>query len=487
MIHRIIERCTVVHRGLRVIVAFATQEGLKIEFLLPAISVQKRHGALPSLKSFASFWRGIVYPVAAIMGVMNTRSVLFASVCSVLLAASAAVSGPAFAAANGNSKLVSEAYKALQGGDAAAAVEAYSQAIESRDLEPEVLANALLNRGLSYQRLNEHQRAIDDYSAAMRIDAMSGKLRALALYNRGLSYQKLGQASRGIEDFTSALFLDSQFAHAYYSRGILLRDSGQHLFALADFDKALRFKHPEPARVYFAEALTYEKLRRPQNARDALTQALAANPRYEPARHRLAVLNGEIVPVAAAASDQIATATIQETTAELPEAQAPKVVAAAMAEEAPPPTKKIKKKYAERVPAEEKKVKIASAAPVEEVIAVEAVPEEVAAGAPAAAAPAEQPVEDAAAEAPAAKIAGWSVQLASADTEGGAWSTWKKMKARNKALADKDPVVVKADLGAKGVFYRVRLVGFDSQGDASAACSRLKSRGVRCFISKAAS
>jgi hypothetical protein len=37
------------------------------------------------------------------------------------------------------------------------------------------------------------------------------------------------------------------------------------------------------------------------------------------------------------------------------------------------------------------------------------------------------------------------------------------------------------------VFYRVRLVGYDSQGEANRECSRLKSRGVKCFISKAAS
>jgi cell division septation protein DedD len=61
------------------------------------------------------------------------------------------------------------------------------------------------------------------------------------------------------------------------------------------------------------------------------------------------------------------------------------------------------------------------------------------------------------------------------------------MKARHKALASKEPVVVRADLGAKGVFYRVRLVGFDSQSEASSECSRLKSRGVKCYISKASS
>ena len=207
------------------------------------------------------------------------------------LAASAAASGAA--AATAETKLVSEAYKALQAGDAAFAVTAYGKAIESRTLEPEVLANALLNRGLAYQRLNEHEFAIDDYTAALRIDAMSGKLRALALYNRGLSYQRLQRNALAMEDYTSALFLDGQFSHAYFSRGTLLRDGGQYLFALADFDKALRFDYPDPARVYVAQSATFEKLNRMTDAREALNKALAANPGYEPALKRLAVLDGE--------------------------------------------------------------------------------------------------------------------------------------------------------------------------------------------------
>ena len=314
---------------------------------------------------------------------MSTRTVLLASVCSVFLAASAAVAGPAAATPASSTKLVSVAYKALQGGDATGAVQSYTQAIESRQLEPEVLANALLNRGLAWQRLNEHERAIDDYTAAMRLDAMSGKLRALALYNRGLSYQKTGKASRAIEDYTSALFLDSQFAHAYYSRGTLLRDSGQHLFALADFDKALRFNHPDPARVYFAEALTYEKLRRPQNARDALTQALAANPSYEPARARLAVLDGSALAVVSAPADGMATATIADAAAHataLPEAAAPpaKLVAATQAGSEQPQVLQAStsaKKIDDRVPDEAVVAETpAPEEPQEKIVAVERCP-----------------------------------------------------------------------------------------------------------------
>lgn len=432
---------------------------------------------------------------------MSIRTLFLASVCTVVLAAS---SIPAWSAAStAETKLAAQAYKALQAGDADAAVADYTKAIDSRELPPDVLANALLNRGLAYQRLNEHEFAIDDYTAALRIDALSGNVRALALYNRGLSYQRLERNALAMEDYTSALFLDASFSHAYYSRGTLLRDSGQYLFALADFDKALRYNYPDPARVYVAEASTFEKLQRTADARDALQKALEAKPGYEPALQRLAALQG--APAAEAVGDEIHTADTSPASDQLPAAKAPSADLmggeAQGTEVAPASSPKL---YTDRVP-EEQPVRVASAEPApeaqpesapaeEKVLSVETVP----ADAPAApAAPAAQPAaeetETASAEPPAAeapaprKLTGWVVQLASATTEESAWSTWKKMQSRNKALASADPVVVRADLGAKGVFYRVRLVGFDSQDDAGRTCSKLKSKGVKCYVSKASS
>ena len=422
---------------------------------------------------------------------MSVRNVFLASVCSAFLAASAAVSGPA--AATLDSKLVSQAYKALQVGDAASAVTAYSQAIESRNLEPELLANALLNRGLAYQRLNEHEFAVDDYTAAMRIDAMSGKLRALALYNRGLSYQRLQRNALAVEDYTSALFLDSQFSHAYYSRGTLLRDSGQHLFALADFDKAIRFSYPDPARVYVAQSITYDKLGRAADSRDALNKALAANPAYEPAVQRLAILDGKQLPQLqiASASDRMMTSAVTPPKPKLPDAQAPPASLLGGEAHAAAPevtqSETTNKKFTERVPAETGTANVipVPAGDAEKILAVEDVPEEAPSQTAEAVTADTAPAAEAASV--AAPITGWSVQLASAATEDAAWSTWKKMKSRHKALASKDPVVVRADLGTKGIFYRVRLVGFDDQNSASTECSRLKAKGVKCYISKAAS
>ena len=193
---------------------------------------------------------------------MKVRSVALAFVSSVYLVALGANIGSAFATTN---PVTSQAYQALTSGDSAKAISLYSFAIESRGLEPEVLANALLNRALAYQQQGQSAKAVDDYSAALTLDAMSAELRATALYNRGLSQQKQGYTPLAIEDFTSALMLNPSFAHAFLSRGNALRESGQYLFALSDYERALKFGHPEPARVYFGEAQTYELLNRPND------------------------------------------------------------------------------------------------------------------------------------------------------------------------------------------------------------------------------
>src|SRR5262245_1121421 len=227
---------------------------------------------------------------------MRVRSVLLACVCIAFFAAPAAGSGAIAANATSPLDMSIAAREALQAGDTATAIAGFSEAIESRQLSPEQLANALINRGFAYQQSQEHDRAVDDYTAALRIDAMSGKLRATALYNRGLSQQKLKHPVLAIEDFTSALFLEPEFAPAYYLRGTILRENEQHLFALSDFEKAIRFNHPQPHLVYYAEALTYEALRRPNDMQAMLNKAVAVNPGFAPARSKLAALG---VPPAA--------------------------------------------------------------------------------------------------------------------------------------------------------------------------------------------
>src|SRR5918995_32876 len=224
---------------------------------------------------------------------MNLRSILMASVGAALLVAGAAVAGTTGADKTPEIVLAEAAYQALTAGRSAEAIVGYTQAIESRKLPVELLANALLNRALAHQNLGNHQQAIDDYAAALRMDAMTPRLRAIALYNRGLSNQKLDQAAQAIEDFTSALFLEPEFAEAYYSRANMLRHTGQFLFALGDYEKALRYSHPEPHLPLYGQALTYEALHKPVLAQKALARAIKVSPDFAPAREKLVALGGE--------------------------------------------------------------------------------------------------------------------------------------------------------------------------------------------------
>ncbi len=446
---------------------------------------------------------------------MKVRRVSFAFVSAAFLAAFATNGSPALAGSpSAPLSLTRDAYQALQAGNPDAAIASYTEAINSRQLEKEVLANALLNRALAYQQKGADEQAIADYTQALVLDSMSPQLRATALYNRGLSRQKMSNLPGAVEDFTSALLLNPEFAHAYYGRATALRESGQLLFALSDYERAIEHHHPDLAKVNFGMALTYEALRRPLDARRALASVLAVNPEHQGALAEMSKLNAsDNAAVQAADADPMPTgsvAAISTQGAPPPSAPVKAVdVPTTMQSSAVTVSPKKPKKYLDRVPTIENANYVSSetggetskAITVDEVPAVPppekkviadaepAAPPEQTASAEPAAAPAEEPAaaETTASTDPAPDVtpqpSGYMVQIASASNEDAAWSTFKKMQKSKKVLQGLEPIVVKADLGTKGIFYRVRLQ-FDEQAAAAAACKKLKAGGVQCFVSK---
>jgi tetratricopeptide (TPR) repeat protein len=430
---------------------------------------------------------------------MTVRCVKSAFVSAAFLAAFATTCGTALAnSSSGLTDPVKAGYSALQAGQSDQAIVAFSEAIASNGLQPESLVNVLLNRAVAYQQKGEHAKALEDYTAALGMDVMSTSLRATALHNRGLSQHKLGNLQAAIEDFTSSLLMNPKSAHAFYNRGNVLRENGQFLFALSDYERALRNEYPDKARVYYASATTYIDLKRPNDAKKALQAALLANPDFGQARAQLIMLGDQNAKLKVAEeADPILTGSVAAlaggtlaTKPDLPKAVEPPAELHASS------NAKLKKKFFDRIPEAEAQQpqQVAFAPEKEKVVSVEEVPaipapkaaEEVAAAPETesveAAAPAVEAAE--AASETAAPAGAWTVQVASAGSEDAAWSTWKKMKARYKALSSEDAHVVRADLGKKGVFYRVRLGGYDEQKDAGKACAKLKAKGVNCFISK---
>ncbi len=77
----------------------------------------------------------------------------------------------------------------------------------------------------------------------------------------------------------------------------------------------------------------------------------------------------------------------------------------------------------------------------------------------------------------------WRVQVGAGRTEEEARFRWSRLMGSNADLLDAAELYIyKADLGPKGVFYRVQIGGFGSRPAAIGLCERLKARKVDCFV-----
>lgn len=101
---------------------------------------------------------------------------------------------------------------------------------------------------------------------------------------------------------------------------------------------------------------------------------------------------------------------------------------------------------------------------------------------PAAAAP---PAPAAATPAPAAASGSYVLQIGAYKSQAEADNAWTAYKAKHAALLSAaSNNVQQADLGDKGTWYRLRIVGFPSKDVAAAMCDRLKADGGSCFLGK---
>jgi hypothetical protein len=84
----------------------------------------------------------------------------------------------------------------------------------------------------------------------------------------------------------------------------------------------------------------------------------------------------------------------------------------------------------------------------------------------------------------ASSIGGWEVQLAALKSEGEAQGAWKRIQGANRDLLGTLTLdLQRVDLGAKGVFWRVRAGPLDEIG-AKSLCTQLSSRNLGCIVAR---
>src|SRR5450755_4026909 len=80
---------------------------------------------------------------------------------------------------------------------------------------------------------------------------------------------------------------------------------------------------------------------------------------------------------------------------------------------------------------------------------------------------------------------GYLVQVSSQRIEADAQASFKALQGKfPTVLGSKDPVIKRADLGEKGVYYRAMVGPFGSSDEASQFCGSLKTAGGQCVVQK---
>ena len=96
----------------------------------------------------------------------------------------------------------------------------------------------------------------------------------------------------------------------------------------------------------------------------------------------------------------------------------------------------------------------------------------------AAVAPAAQPIR-------APEAGGYVVQLFSGRSETEAQDQFRALQAKYQSvLGDRQPIIRRADLGEKGVYYRAQVGPFRTMDQANQFCGSLKSAGGQCIVQR---
>jgi cell division septation protein DedD len=99
--------------------------------------------------------------------------------------------------------------------------------------------------------------------------------------------------------------------------------------------------------------------------------------------------------------------------------------------------------------------------------------------------PAPAPVQAQAAPSASAAGGGYLVQVSSQRNEADAQASFKSLQGKfPTVLGSRAPVIKRADLGEKGVYYRAMVGPFGSPDEASQFCGSLKTAGGQCVVQR---
>jgi tetratricopeptide (TPR) repeat protein len=167
-----------------------------------------------------------------------------------------------------------------------------TRVLMSDTLPPLDRARTLVTRGLAREALHRPKDAFDDFTYALSLHALPVDEIARARYDRAVVLEELGRNDEALADYTAAINLQPRFAAGLNNRANLYRRLGRLDDASRDYTASLASGNPQPEYPLYGLGQISEALGRADTARNYYQQALAANPHFDLAAQRLAVLNG---------------------------------------------------------------------------------------------------------------------------------------------------------------------------------------------------
>lgn len=347
-------------------------------------------------------------------------------------------------AAGATDAILAQAGAALAGGQYPAAVTLATAGLANTGLDALIRARLLVVRGLAQQSQGRADDALVDFTRALQGGDLQSEERARALFARGLSLDGAGRLKEAIGDYSAALTVAPGAPYALNNRANVYRRQGQFELARRDYAAALAANTPNPQYPYFGLGQIAEAEGDAQTARNFYSRAITADPGFQLAVERLQALG--------------------------PPAQKPALPAdAGVIVLRPPPPRNAPMLLQPPIGKEEAALPAAPASPVMTV----ATPARTISSPPGRGAPLRPAIVEAGPSRTAlAQLGAWRSEAEARE----GWAVAQRMASD--VLAELSPMIVRAELPGRGVYYRLRIAVNGSVGQ---FCAALMEKGLACI------
>ena len=182
---------------------------------------------------------------------------------------------------DGTENWMNRGFHLLKARQFAAAIEAFTRAIEADPGN----AEAYNQRGVARANSGDFQLAIADYTKAADIKPKQASI----FNNRGSAYYHTGAYERAIADYTRAIEINPYLAALYSNRGTAWVGKGDYFHAITDYTQSVEL-NPYFDVAYFNRGKTLFAIGDYNKAIGDFTKAIDINPTFDDAYNQLATI-----------------------------------------------------------------------------------------------------------------------------------------------------------------------------------------------------